>query len=413
VWDGLENGTAYQVRVQAHNRAPEPSSWSGYSASEIPAGPPAAPAAPTTTRLDPVGSQAQLQVNWQAPNSNGDAISGYELKVLRGGAVINTLYPSAGQTSQAVVVDPSREDYTFTVAAKNKAGMGQASPQSAPRRAFTPPGAPQGVSASTPRPDNSIVVSYQPAPTNGADPGSIRYEYSLNGGGWRSDWDQSRITNGISNGTSYTVTLRAVTSQDGTTYTGPNSNTSNAAVPYGPIRNPGADARASGTQITFSWSAPAPNGRAITSMEIRIDGGSWQGVAANGSTTRDYGYSERHTIDVRATDAANQQSTASAAATTANPPQPRVTVSKGGSAQGQDNCSSSSCAYLVVNTQDFPAGNYQVYCYSSRDGEFAGGRSWDLPRNGSTQLGCYYGYPGDQVWVRIQGYGESERYTWR
>src|SRR3546814_11067228 len=74
VWDGLENGTAYQVRVQAHNRAPEPSSWSGYSASEIPAGPPAAPAAPTTQRLDPVGSQAQMQVSWQPPNPNGDQI---------------------------------------------------------------------------------------------------------------------------------------------------------------------------------------------------------------------------------------------------------------------------------------------------------------------------------------------------
>ncbi|MFJ6651584.1 Ig-like domain-containing protein [Microbacterium sp. NPDC091313] len=413
VWDGLENGTAYQVRVQAHNRAPEPSSWSGYSASEIPAGPPAAPGAPSTQRLEPVGSQAQLQVSWQAPNNNGDAISGYELKVLRGGSVINTLYPSAGQTSQAVVVDASREDYTFTVAAKNKAGMGQASPQSAPRRAFTPPGAPQGVSASTPSNNSAIVVDYQAAATNGADPSSIKYEYSLNGGGFRGDWDQRTITNGISNGTAYTVTLRAVTTQDGTTYTGPNSNASNSATPYGPIRNPGANAQASGTQITFSWSAPPENGRAITKVEIRIDGGGWQGVAANGSTTRDYGYSERHTIEVRATDAANQTSTASAAATTANPPQPRVTVSKGGSAQGQDNCSSSSCAYLVVNTQDFPAGNYQVYCYSSRDGQFAGGRSWDLPRNGSTQMGCYYGYPGDEVWVRIQGYGDSDKFTWR
>lgn len=37
-WEGLENGGIYQVRVQAHNRAPEPSSWSGWSASEVPAG---------------------------------------------------------------------------------------------------------------------------------------------------------------------------------------------------------------------------------------------------------------------------------------------------------------------------------------------------------------------------------------
>ena len=56
VWDGLQNGVAYQVRVQALNRAPEPSSWSAWSASEIPARAPDAPAAPTTARLQPVGS---------------------------------------------------------------------------------------------------------------------------------------------------------------------------------------------------------------------------------------------------------------------------------------------------------------------------------------------------------------------
>ena len=45
-WDGLENGANYQVRVQAVNRAPEPSSWSSWSASEVPAGPPTAPGTP-------------------------------------------------------------------------------------------------------------------------------------------------------------------------------------------------------------------------------------------------------------------------------------------------------------------------------------------------------------------------------
>ncbi len=413
VWDGLENGTAYQVRVQAHNRAPEPSSWSGYSASEIPAGPPTAPAAPTTARLEPVGSQAQMQVTWAAPNPNGDAIAQYRLTVLRGGAVVNTLYPSAGATSQAVQVPPDRTDYTFTIAARNKAGWGPDSPPSAPRRAFTPPGAPQGVSASTPSPDNSIHVAYQPAATNGADPGAIRYEYSLNGGGWRSDWDGSRITNGIANGNGYTVTLRAVTTQDGTTYAGPASNTTAAQVPYGPIRNPGASASASGTQITFSWSAPAANGRNITKMEIRIDGGAWDAVGANGSRTRDFGHAERHTIDVRATDAAGQTSTASAAARTSDPPQPRAWVTKGSSVNNSD-CSSASCAYFVLNTSDFPAGSYNVVCVSNTRGEFAGGgRTWNVPRNGSIQLGCFYGHPNTEVWVRIDGWGNSERYTWR
>ena len=62
------------MRVQAHNRAPEPSSLSGWSASEIPAGPPMPAAAPTTAEIPGVGNQAQMQVSWEPGSANFAAI---------------------------------------------------------------------------------------------------------------------------------------------------------------------------------------------------------------------------------------------------------------------------------------------------------------------------------------------------
>jgi len=106
-WDGLENGVAYQVRVQAVNRAPEPSSWSAWSATEIPARAPDAPGQPSTQRLQSVGSQAQMQVSWNAPAANGGPISGYQLDALQGSNVVKTVSVPAGQTSQAVVIPTS------------------------------------------------------------------------------------------------------------------------------------------------------------------------------------------------------------------------------------------------------------------------------------------------------------------
>jgi hypothetical protein len=406
VWEGLENGTAYQVRVRAHNRAPEPSTWSGYSATEIPAGAPAAPAAPTTQRLDPVGNQAQIQVNWTAPSPNGDAIAEYRLNV-QGGAEQRTISVPAGQTSQAVTLPTSTTNYTFTVAARNKAGWGQVSPASAPRRAFTPPGAPTGVSAR--EGNNTVAVSYTPGAANGASGNEIAYEYSVNGGNWRSDWDGTTIGNGqVNNNGQYSIRVRARATADGTTYYSDPSGESNQVAPYGPIGNPSARANASGTNITFSWEAPARNGRDITT-QIRIDNGGWQNVGNSGSRTESYGHSQTHSIDVRST-AAGQTTSASDSARTSDPPPAEAWTSKGASTYQPGECTSSSCAYLVLNTKNFPAGSYYITC-EGRNGEFAG-RNWDVPANGSIQLGCFYGYPNTTVTINIRGWGQARGMTW-
>lgn len=408
-WEGLENGASYQVRVRAHNRAPEPSEFSPWSAAMVPAAPPAAPNAPTTSLVSPVGSQAQIQVTWNQPANNGDAISGYELRVKQGSSVVKTINVPAGQTSQNVVVDTSTTDYTFDVRATNKAGAGQYSATSAPRRGVTTPGAPTGVAAS--EGNNTVGVTWQAGATNGATSGEVRYEYSVNNGGWRGDWisggtagSPGTIGNGqVNNNTTYTIRVRAVSTVDGSTFASDPSNTSNAVAPWGPIGNPAAGASASGTTINYSWSSPGRNGRDITT-DVYVDG-ALVSHAASGTYSKGYGYSTRGTIEVR-TSAAGQTTAASASAVTQAappPPQPRAWVSRGAGAPAGN--------YFVINTENFGAGNYSYKCIGNGS-QF---NNWEgpvyLPANGRTQLQCYWGYPGSTVSVILNGV-QYENSTW-
>ena len=412
VWDGLENGVAYRVRVQANNLAPEPSGWSAWSQTMIPARAPDAPAAPTTTRLDPVGSQAQIQVAWNAPASNGDAIAGYQVQVMRGSTVVRTVSVAAGQTTQAIVVDASQTDYTFLVRAQNKAGWGPWSAASAPRRGFSSLGAPTIGTAT--EGDNRLSVTWTAGSTGGATASEISYQYSVNNGSWRSDWvsggtsGSGTIGNGQANNNgSYSVRVRAVATVDGATYSSGASGASNAVAPYGKIGNPSASASASGTSISVSWGSPARNGRDITT-QIRINGGSWETVSASGSRNLgSVGYSTTRTIDVRTT-AAGQTTTASAKATTQAappPPQPRVWVTQG-TVSGQ--CNRGPCRYYVVNTENFPGGSYTLDCVNSRDGVFNNWKGpYQIPSNGSVQLQCWLAPDGLDAWVDIKGWGDT------
>ena len=426
-WKGLQNGVAYQVRVRALNRAPEPSEFSTWSLQEIPATVPSAPGQPKTQRLDPVGSQAQLKVSWDAPEANGDTIAAYQLQVVRGGAVERTLDVRPAATSATLALDTSTTEYSFRVAAINKAGTGAFSADSAPRRAFVAPGKPTGVTA-TPG-DNRVTLSYQAAPGNGAAASEVHYEYSIGGAAWRQDWvsGENVIGNGqVANNGTYTVRVRAYTQLDGVRYDGDPSDPTGEVQPYGPVGKPGAGASASGTAITYSWSPPGRNGRDITRLEISIDGGGWENVgASSGNRTVGYGYSETHTIRVRAFDAANQQSEEASAkdTTVAPPPPPAVSgISKGTEIPCTINGQQARCNYVHVTLNNGYTGNLSVcadqkvnpngawgwwdnntHCYTSYFTNGAADSKFFLKTNNN---GTY------TIRISIDGYASKEQSIW-
>lgn len=88
-------------------------------------------------------------------------------------------------------------------------------------------------------------------------------------------------------------------------------------------------------------------------------------------------------------------------APTPPPPSPSVSVSKGGSAQGQPNCSSTACAYVNVSFKDFPDGQHTVTCHAT--GEEGGFYTYTRLGTSDSSAVCYYGYPGSEVWATVDG----------
>lgn len=422
-WTGLENGVAYQVRIQAFNDAPEPSTWSDYSASEIPAGPPDRVDKPTTTRLTPVGDRAQIGVQWITPSGNGDTVSSFTVRAFRAGVEIASRDVSGTTNSTAFELETSNSAYTFTVTATNKAGTSTPSTASDPRRAFVAPGAPTGVSA-VPG-DRSLTVSFTPGSPNGADAAWITYQYELNGNGNWNALPGSGVISGLANGSSYTVRVRAVTTADGASYTGNPSTASAAQVPFGQIGNPSISSSGGTGTANFTITAPSTNGRPIDRIEMRhrTDSGSWSGwnvisgftSGTNNQNFSGLGAGVTKTIEVRvyAVDTPTPGTASKSQTTEAR----RSWVSK--SSATPPECS--GCKYFVANWQGFTAGTYTVAC---RDGmgpdTYISSYRYTITVNssgaGSQQLLCYYGYPGYDTWLTWEtGPGapfDSERRTW-
>ncbi len=279
---GLVNGTSYSVTVRADNTI-------GTGAPSAPqnATPISVPGAPTDVVAASDSSSAD--VSWTAPSSNGgSAVTGYTATAYTSSAgttAVGTPCTTAA-LSCPVTGLTNGTTYFIGVVATNAAGSG---PVSNPLQAVTAiarPAAPTltGITVG----DSFVSVSFA-AGSAGGDP-ITSYQYSLDGG---TTWTTAVGTaspltiDGLTDGTSYTVSLRAVSAagpgavstntETGTPYTYPSAVSTSTIF-----------ANAENGQVAVSWTVPANGGSAITEAQATafssLTGGTQQGSTCTTTT---------------------------------------------------------------------------------------------------------------------------------
>ncbi len=254
--------TTQTVKARSFDPAGNPSAVAAFS---YIIGPATSPAAATGVSATPGNGSAT--VSWTAPvDDGGSAITGFVVRTLQGGAFVkDSAVLPADVRSTVISALTNGTPYTFQVAAVNAVGRGAFSTASSP--ATTPngpvtPAAPTGVTAA--RGDASATVSWvAPAGTSvtgyqvqvrtlaGAQVGVLRAAAAT---------ARSLTVTGLTNGTAYTVRVRA------TSAAGPGAYS--AAVGVTPATTPGAPVigtAASGVAggavtATARWAAPTSSG---------------------------------------------------------------------------------------------------------------------------------------------------------
>jgi hypothetical protein len=188
--------------------------------------------------------------------------------------------------------------------------------------------------------DRHLTVSHGQPEANGATAQQTRYEYQLNNGAFAA-LPANGVIGGLSNGTSYTVGVRAVNTANGSSYPGP-ATQSNAVVPYGQPNTPSISSSPSGEQVVFSIGATPSNGRDVVSV-------TWEAAGARGSvpasggqaTSGSAGFDRDVTITVVVTDSEGQRATKTATGRTSPPPKKYGTV--------DDTLTGGTCEYPASN----------------------------------------------------------------
>jgi len=279
------------------------------------------PSAPQGVTATP--GNAQVVLTWAAPASNGgSAITGYEVQI-----GINAWTPVPSGMSFTFPALTNGSEYTFKVRAVNAIGAGiEATATAIPR---TVPDAPTEVTAT---PGNEQVRVDFVAPASNGGSAITEYTVTSSPGGITASGTSSPITvGGLSNGTPYTFTVKAVNVAGAGLPSAASATVTPRTVPGAPQ---GFTATPSNSQAYLAWTTPlADGGSAITGYQVSSDSGKTWVEAMNASwhifTNLTNG--EPYIFFVRAVNTAGSGAGATASATPRTVPgQPtNVTVSPG------------------------------------------------------------------------------------
>lgn len=318
---GLTNGSKYSIKVSASNGAgagPE-------STVATPVTPRGIPNAPFLVSVDP--QNQSLVVKWRAittsADNNGAAISKYIAKAMpsgqtcqvdgfttagNGSTVANTTCTISGLTNGAI--------QSVTVTAVNEAGASSASNaiSTTPRSA---PGAPVGVKL-TPL-NGGVSISWNAPIDSGGTP-IIRYTGSASPTGTagsvstciqNSGDSRSCLITGLSNGTSYTVTVVAT---NGVGDSSPSA--SQVVIPANvPTAPTSVVPTVSNGSISVKWKASQDNGSPILSYRVDLAPGDYSceitDLSFLGCTIADLDNGVPYSVSVFATNAVGDSASAS------------------------------------------------------------------------------------------------------
>jgi LPXTG-motif cell wall-anchored protein len=285
---GLVNGTTYSIRLRAVNAlgVSDPSESVDVTPATVPEPP---------INLVATPGNGEATIDFLAGVNGGSPITNYEYSV-DGGRTWTALSPTASTSPVTISGLTNGETYQVILRAVNAVGVSYAS-EPAEFTLATVPDAPFDL-AGIPG-NEQAEVEFE----NGADGGSplTNHEYSIDGGDWQ-PFDPDELSSpvffdGLTNGTTYEVRLRAVNAVGVSDPSEPVQVTP-ATIPDPPtelVATPGD------RQATIAFTVGGDGGSPLTNHEYNINGGDWQPLdpARTGSPVVVSGLANGTTYEIR------------------------------------------------------------------------------------------------------------------